>query len=146
MSMLLEEPQGLKAAVAADEVSLFPRSARGICDGKSSDGGGGEGDEVLRGYEQGFVLLGESLPHCKRIRKDRASCLHQCTESKKPLNHEEPTESQRTVEGRREGTITQASIYGSGSPALFTVSLYLMLSQQIKALCWGMFLVPSVIS
>ena len=49
MSMLLEEPRGLKAAVAADEVALFPRSARGICDGNSSDGGGGEGDEVLRG-------------------------------------------------------------------------------------------------
>ena len=64
-----------------------------------------------------------------------------------PLNlKEQPTESQRTVEGRREGTITQASIYGSGSPALFPVSLYLMLSWQIKALFWGMFLVPSVIS
>ena len=64
-----------------------------------------------------------------------------------PLNlKEQPTESQRTVEGRREGTITQASIYGSESPALFPVSLYLMLSWQIKALFWGMFLVPSVIS
>ena len=98
MSMLLEEPRGLKATVAADEVSLFPRSARGICDGNSSEGGGGEGDEVLRGSEQAlFVLLGESLPHCKRIRRDRASCLHQCIESKKPLNHEQPTESQRTT-------------------------------------------------
>lgn len=93
MSMLLEEPQGLKAAVAPDEVSLFPRSAQ-----DSSDGEGGEEDEVLRGLEQAlFVLLSESLPHHAGILRDRASYLHQHIESKNPLNREKPIESQRTT-------------------------------------------------
>ena len=62
------------------------------------DGEGGEEDEVLRGLEQAlFVLLSESLPHHAGILRDRASCLHQRIESKNPLNHEEPIESQRTT-------------------------------------------------
>lgn len=98
MSMLLEEPQGLKAAVAPNEESLFPKSAHGVRDGSSSDGGSGEGDEVLRGSEQAlFVLLGESLPHRAPILRDRVSCLHQHIEWKNPFNHEEPIESQRTT-------------------------------------------------